>query len=110
MPIFLLAPREDALGDPDWEASLHVGPCLVAAADEGSARRYADCAFCRAVIERRPGQSRLPASPWSQPRLVRAEAIADPRLLGEELPEGFVKACSRTGVPVTVRAPAAPPH
>jgi len=94
MPTYLLIPREGALDDPDWEASLHIGPCTVVAPDERTARRYADGAFCRAVMERRPERPRLPASPWSQPRLVRAEAIADPPLPSgtATAPEGTVLA------------------
>jgi hypothetical protein len=77
MPTFLLVPRAEGRADPDWEASLHDGPCQVTASDERMARRYADGAFCRAVIERPPGGApRLLASPWSQPRLVRAVPVA----------------------------------
>ena len=76
MPTFLLVPRAEGRADPDWEASLHDGPCTVSASDERMARRYADSAFCLALIERRPGQLRPPASPWSQSRLVRAEQVA----------------------------------
>jgi hypothetical protein len=73
MPTFLLVPRAEGRADPDWEASLHDGPCHVTAPDERMARRYADGAFCRAVVERPPGGgARTLASPWSQPRLMRA--------------------------------------
>lgn len=78
MATFLLMPRAERLDDPDWEASLHAGPCTVAAPDETAARRYADSAFCLAVVEARPGRRPL-ASPWSQPRLVRARRIHEDR-------------------------------
>jgi hypothetical protein len=94
MPTYLLVPRADALNDPDWEVSLHAGPCTVVAADERTARRYADGAFCRAVIESRPDRRRRPASPWSQPRLVRAATLAGrpPLPPSLALPKGAVRA------------------
>ncbi len=92
MPTFLLVPRDEATDDPDWEASLHFGPCLVVAADERAARRYADGAFCRAVMERRPDRPDLPSSPWSQPRLVRATVVRSPiRGMDEAQCEGMVR-------------------
>jgi hypothetical protein len=96
-------PRAESLDDPDWDASLYGGPCTVVAPDERTARRYADSAFCLAVMEPRPGLP-PPISPWSQPRLVRAERILEAHL-GEALGEVLVPAAqSEGGVRIAARA------
>jgi hypothetical protein len=92
MPTFLLVPWAEGRADPGWEASLHDGPCHVTAPDERMARRYADGAFCRAVVERPPGGgARTLASPWSQPRLVRAVPVARSDDADAGMVEGLVQ-------------------
>lgn len=67
MPFFKLTPTN--LADPAWTASRHRGPALVRAASEGAARRVTAAAF-------RNGEG---AEPWTNPALVKAEEVEDPR-------------------------------
>lgn len=71
MTLFGLTPDPAALDDPDWAGSTHRGPCYVAAPTERTARLYAANAF-GVIAVRTPG-GLLPASPWTQPRLVAVE-------------------------------------
>ena len=70
MPVFKLTPAD--LADPAWGAGKPRGAAIVRAASEGAARRVSAAAF--------QASPDAPASaPWTDPALVKAEEVQDPR-------------------------------
>lgn len=57
---------------PGADAVYHSGPCIVAAASEADARRYAAQAFMRAIPQRK---DKLASLPWHEAALVEAEIL-----------------------------------
>jgi hypothetical protein len=66
MPVWKLTPTD--LGNPAWGSSTYRGGAIVRAASEGAARRISAAAFEAAS-----------GAPWTDPLLVTAEEVEDPR-------------------------------
>jgi hypothetical protein len=75
LPVWRLIPT--SLADPNWEASSHRAAAVVRAPNEAAARRAAASAFDVATRFPPGGGARFP--PWTNPGLVRALRIDEPR-------------------------------
>jgi hypothetical protein len=74
MPLSLYHLTPLGLFPPGADATSYSGPCIVAAATEDAARRYAAWAF--ALAFQRAG-GKFPLSPWPDASLVGAEPLGE---------------------------------